>query len=388
MKSNVAKIGIATVYTGYNYGSALQAFATKSVLESLGYNSELLCIAGSLIKGRDIRIKKLSVIFARTVWRPWSLKRTLVIYKGTPASQLTEASKSLFQTFYDKTLQPEKTSYGNLRKRARTDEFPAFVCGSDQIWNSTTYYVDPFYYLRFAPINKRIAFAPSFGRDYVPDYNLKKITKYISGIPYRSVRESSGSDIVETIIGEKPAVLIDPTLILSANQWIEALRLKDATCKEKEPYILAYFLDDPSNHAIDCIEWLKRATGFKVIGIPYGFENSNSYNEVAVAGPREFVQLARNAAAICTDSFHGTAFALNFKIPFYTFDRNYGTAEIQSTRVFSLLELVSLTERFNPPLETLEAMIALGNSEEVLVTERKKAVAYLKNALYEITERK
>lgn len=31
------KIGISTVYTGFNYGSALQAFATKMILNELGY---------------------------------------------------------------------------------------------------------------------------------------------------------------------------------------------------------------------------------------------------------------------------------------------------------------------------------------------------------------
>lgn len=47
--------------------------------------------------------------------------------------------------------------------------YDKFVCGSDQVWCTTTTYVDPLMYLRFAPQEKRIAYAPSLGRDYIPN---------------------------------------------------------------------------------------------------------------------------------------------------------------------------------------------------------------------------
>lgn len=53
------KIGICTLYTGYNYGSALQATATKAVLKQLGYEPEIWKLSGGLVYGRDIRIKKI-----------------------------------------------------------------------------------------------------------------------------------------------------------------------------------------------------------------------------------------------------------------------------------------------------------------------------------------
>ena len=52
------KIGICTVYTGYNYGSALQAFAVKELVKRSGYIPVVFKLKGSIVKGRDFRIKK------------------------------------------------------------------------------------------------------------------------------------------------------------------------------------------------------------------------------------------------------------------------------------------------------------------------------------------
>lgn len=68
------KIGIATVYTGYNYGSALQAFATKHVLSDMGYEAQLLKLSGSITPGRDIRIMKLLTILFRAMLHAGGVK--------------------------------------------------------------------------------------------------------------------------------------------------------------------------------------------------------------------------------------------------------------------------------------------------------------------------
>lgn len=51
------KIGILTVYTGFNYVSALQVYASKKYYEKLGFKSELPSCSNSLVKGREIRIE-------------------------------------------------------------------------------------------------------------------------------------------------------------------------------------------------------------------------------------------------------------------------------------------------------------------------------------------
>lgn len=371
------KIGIATVYTGFNYGSALQAFATKKLLENMGYSAELLKLGGSIIPGRDVRIKKTAVVLIRSALHSGGLK-SLKNYGDSIKKPLSSESRALFNHFTDFYLQPETVSYKKLKKDAKSDKYEAFICGSDQVWNSAVFYVDPFYYLRFAPENKRIAFAPSFGRDFVPEYNKKKIKKYLSGIQHKSVREVSGETIIKDLTGASSEVLVDPTLALDANEWSTYLKLNDI-CDEK--YLLAYFLDEPSEKAKKVINEISEKYGLKVIGLPYDTGDLSWGKNIEDAGPREFAQLVKNASFVCTDSFHGTAFSLNFNIPFYTFERNYGNAGKQSARIQSILQLVGALERYEPESIGEVMNISFENVNKVLPEERKKSKSYLSSLL-------
>ena len=172
------KIGIATVYTGYNYGSALQAYATKNILSGMGYEADVLKVRGSLAKGRDIRLGKLITIAWRSLLHKNGIK-SLKNYSANISKEFKEGTVELFNEFISNEISPQLVSYLELQKKANDDEYVAFICGSDQVWNSAVFYVDPFYYLRFACFEKRIAFAPSFGRDFIPDYNKKKIGKFV-----------------------------------------------------------------------------------------------------------------------------------------------------------------------------------------------------------------
>ena len=311
------KVGICTVYTGYNYGSALQAFATKNILKRLGYDGDILKVSGSMVKGRDIRLKKLIVLGWNILLHPMCAKSVICSYTRSKNKTLSESSKRKFNEFYQKKINPTIIAQSKLKSVARSDEYLSFICGSDQIWNASTLYVDPFYYLSFAPREKRIAFAPSFGRDFIPKYNLKKIKKRISAIPNLSVRESGGQQIIKDLIGKDVQVLLDPTLLIDKETWIELLQLKEN--KPEKPYVLAYFLDEPSPKAKRIIGELANG-GKEVVFLPYS-RNEVWLDRCLDAGPKEFLQILLNADVVCTDSFHGTAFSINFSKEFYCFER-------------------------------------------------------------------
>lgn len=186
------KIGIATLYTGYNIGSSLQAFSMIKILDKMGYKGEIIKLSGSMIKGRDVRLNKLFVTLFRMLMFSSDKTKFLKSFAQNNKSNFDEKTLNEFDEFYSKKLMPKFETYKNLKKVAKTNEYYKFICGSDQIWNSTTYYVDPFYYLSFAPAEKRIAYAPSFGKEYVPKYNEKSISSYLNDIPSISVREESG----------------------------------------------------------------------------------------------------------------------------------------------------------------------------------------------------
>ncbi|MGO4179658.1 polysaccharide pyruvyl transferase family protein [Paenibacillus sp. TAF43_2] len=374
------KIGISTVHTGFNYGSALQAYASKVILNELGYQGINISLIGSLIKGRDVRLKKVAVIAIRLLKQPHNIRKRVNVYSDNMSKPYSEHSKELFKTFRLKKIQPYYYTWNQLKRLAKSNDFKAFLCGSDQIWNAEALYVDPQYYLRFAPKEKRIAFAPSFGRDKIAYYNKSIITKYIKDIPNLSVREESGVSIIKDLTNKDAAHLIDPTLLLDGTKWDKYLKLKEDV-SDSEKYILAYFLNEPSDYAIECIKKLAQNNKLKVIALPYQRKVTDWFDIAPDAGPVEFIQYVKNALYVCTDSFHGTAFAVNYRVPFYTFERQYGSAGKQSSRLVSFLKLVSLDERFNPTMELLDSPIDFSNSKVVLEKERMKSVEFLINAL-------
>ena len=372
------KIGIATLYTGFNFGSSLQAYATKTLVEELGYEAEIWKVNGSVIKGRDIRINKLLTMMVRALFVKNAFKQ-FKNYQNGYAKKISEESKDKFLQFARDFLNVKTLTYSEMKKIAKTQEYKAFVCGSDQIWSGTALYVDKFYYLQFAPQEKRIALAPSFGKDTIPDYNKKKIKKYVSQIPYKSVRESSGANIIKMLTGESAPALLDPTLLLSKKKWLESFNIEST---QQQPYIVAYFLDKPSEKVMECVSKIAKKHNLKILNIPYDFSmNGEMVEEI---GPCEFLSLMSNAKFVCTDSFHGTAFALNFNIPFYTFERNYGLAEKQSTRIYSILEKVQMLNRYEP--KSIEGCwsVDFDYANSVLDAERNKARNYLKESLENI----
>lgn len=371
------KIILTTVFSGFNYGSSLQAFAGKKIIHSLGYDCAIIKLK-SFVKGRDIRLNKLMTVFIRSALL--SQKHILDAYRDSYKKVFVHGCEEMFNKFTYDYLEPIELSWHSLRKMA--SEAIACFSGSDQIWNSSALYVDPLYYLRFAPSYKRVAFAPSFGRDYIADYNKGKMAKWISEYPYISIREKSGVSLIEEMTGKEAQHLIDPTLVIRSEQWEKFFGIEK---HKNSNYILAYFLDEPSDLAKRQLVKLKKEMECEVVSIPYVFKSMEYSDASVAAGPKEFVSLIANARLVCTDSFHGTAFSLNMHTPFYTFEREYGAANKQSERILSILRMVNMMERYQPhDAEPPTDDIDFNNSDLVLDKERDKVYKYVKDSISDI----
>lgn len=373
MRNNII---LTTVFSAFNYGSSLQTLAGKEIIQKAGYECSLVKLK-SLVKGRDVRLRKLLTILLRSFF----LKKNnaLKTYGVSYHKSLVKDTEDKFFAFTKEYLKPHEMSWRGLRQIAK--EAVACFSGSDQIWNSAILYVDPLYYLRFAPAYKRVALSPSFGRDFIADYNKEKMKRWISDYPYLSVREDSGVQLIKELTGRDALHLLDPTLIISSEEWKKILHIEH----KPQDYVLAYFLDKPSAFAKSKVKELKEKLKCKVVAIPYLFDEMDYCDEVVAAGPKEFVELVTNAKVVCTDSFHGTVFALNMHTPFFTFERDYGSANKQSERVLSILRKVNMLERYQPTnvVDILDKL-DFEESERTLNVERKKAYDYVINAINSI----
>lgn len=375
------KIGILTVFTGYNYGSLLQAYSTQTVLQQLGYQPRLLWDKEGLIKGRDVRSKKILAMALRALIQPKAFREGIASYKSANNQRVLDESKKKFDEFTNSYLKIERHSYSKLKKIANTKEYHAFVCGSDQIWNSKAVYVDPLYYLRFAPNNKKIAYGPSFGKEEIPDYNREKIKKYLQDFKNLSIREQKGKELIKDLINKDVPVVIDPTLLLDSEHWKGLSKPLSL-----EPYVLFYFLSEPSKETVEKLKKIENYLGKKVVVIPSVSDWHNELYKVEniPTGPLEFISLIKNADFVCTDSFHGMAYSINLNIPFLIFKRNHGKASDQSSRISSLLNILSLEDRFVNDRELNMEHINVVDfiqSNKTLSEQREKGLLYLKQAL-------
>ena len=75
---------------------------------------------------------------------------------------------------------------------------------------------------------------------YADMVSAARMRKKIEAIPYLSVREQSGADIIKALTGREAQVLQDPTLWTGADEW-RAVSAAPANMPQK-PYLLCYFL--------------------------------------------------------------------------------------------------------------------------------------------------
>lgn len=380
------KIGIVTMTTGFNYGTSLQAYASKLNLEKMGYEVDILAYKGSFIKGRDIRLKKLFMMFFNTISSPKLLNKTFKTYQKKLTKEIPSEAKELFNDFTTTNLQVRRMNYREMKRYAHSEETYALICGSDQIWSLASVYVDPFYYLRFAPRNKRISYAPSFGNLEIKDYNKKTIAKYLNGFDKISVREKEGQQIVKILTGKNSEVNIDPTLLINKDEWKS--KINDKKIVEDE-YALIYFLDSPTDLAVKNIILKIKEMGIKkIISIPYNNQKLKEISndiEVCSAGPLEFLNLIYNAKIVLTDSYHGMLFSINFNKEFYIYERDYGTAANQSSRIESILEILKLEKRFiKKEYQDLQEKILWEETNKILEEQRKKSRDYLDRSLQKV----
>ena len=374
-------IGLLTPYSVNNYGTKLQAFAVQKIFEKYD-DVEIINYSPSII-GRVIRKLEKKILLKK-----YSDTKVVSSNGEVPVTKLRERSDAI--SSFNSKLKISKHICGFDKLRKYSLRYKTVVCGSDQIWNPVNL-PEHIYMLEFVPIEvKAVAFAPSFGISDLP-HSLKSIyRKKLKRFDSLSVRELSGCQIVRGLGFYNVCHLLDPTLILNEDIW------KDLCCEYKttfkSPYIFCYFLGS-HDYGRNAAKELQRKTGYSIVNIQHfkGYvsadENFADYNLYDVS-PENFIFLIKNAAYICTDSFHGTAFSIIFEKNFFCFKR-HKTVDKGNTndRLYSILEILGLEDRLIDNLDSLVKKLGEPIKYEyvkaTLSEYRNKAEEYISNSLKE-----
>lgn len=337
------KIAVVNRTNLKNFGSVLQVYALCDAVKKLGYEAEVVWQSGNMSQNYDLRPNKVFKTALKLLCHPtllWSTVKTIMEVKG---NVIEEGKIKKFDDFVAKNFNQTFYDPSEIERVAASDKYDKFICGSDQIWCTTTLYPDPMMYLRFAPQEKRIAYAPSLGRNYIPNYNKRILKKYIKDVPCVSVREDEGHRLIKELTGRDVAVVADPTLLMRNNEWD---RLKeDILLPEK--YVLCYFLDEP---AVDTKRAICKYAHEKNLDIVFlgrlgkiKFPSDRIYQPTA--GPGEFLTSISKAEMVITDSYHGMLFAINYHRNFWSVERAYSQFD-QSSRQLTVLSRLGMKERY------------------------------------------
>ena len=348
----------------FNYGNVLQNYALQQVL--LNYADNVTTIWN------------MPDNFLPRSWWYWSWKEPIKIMINRNGFRdklkngyfgIEMARQARMRDFADR--------YINYRYDADLTsldaEYDCFVVGSDQVWNPNCDFKN--YFLPFASPEKRISYAASISSPDVPEAVKADYIKGLNGMKTLSLREQAGADLVDKLTGRKAMVHVDPTLLLTADEWRKVSR--QPTWYHGEDYVLTYFLGKRPPAVDEVIQ----STGLKVVNLL----DENVY-EHYVTGVDEFIWAIEHAKLIYTDSFHGTVFSIIFRRPFVVCDRVGNSIETKMTsRIDSLLQLFSLEAR-RGTIEnnySIEELLTMNypDLEPVFTRECKRSFDYLASVL-------
>ncbi|MGO5049325.1 polysaccharide pyruvyl transferase family protein [Dysosmobacter sp. Sow4_B12] len=361
------KTGLVTFYHIHHYGALLQAYATERSVERCGSQCEIV----------DYYVNQNNDLFRR----PTGLGSAAADVHTALHYAPLKARYQRFEEFSKQYLRISGHRFESLEELENAElPYDVILSGSDQIWNPKIFpdgRFDPVFFGAFSR-RRKIAYAPSFGIPHVPEGMEEELRGYLAGFSHVSVRERQGQVIVEEVTGKTVPVVLDPTLLLDREEW-GAIAQPPA----EKGYILCYCISKPGALA-PYIHALAEKTGLPVVQL-CGIRQKVHPKAKCVldAGPAEFLGLFQNASYVCTNSFHGTVFSVQFQKPFFTAVAPSELAAPESSRTFSILSRLGLTGRIIGKGDTagLDDAIDWASVDRRLEEARQSSLTYLRAAL-------
>jgi hypothetical protein len=197
-----------------------------------------------------------------------------------------------------------------------------------------------------------------------------QLQEYLKAFDTILVRENSLKTLINSLNYDAEVVL-DPTLLLSKNQWNKLL---PTSRFYKEKYVLYYELIKSSKAMAYAINKAK-SLNCKLLIMDASIRTIPRKNHIAFASPIEFMHAIRDAEYIIATSFHGTAFSIIFEKQFITIGLSKNADRVQT-----LLQHLNIEEHYqNDPITVPD--INYSRATTLLNNARKQSIQLLLAAL-------
>lgn len=373
----MSSVGIITYHAAYNFGSVLQAYATQKAIDGLGHKA-------TIINYRPITQRNYYELYR---WKI-SLKFLVKDLTMLPVQRMRRLRQERYEAFIANKMNLTEKVYVNRRELSSLSRsFDVYVSGSDQIINKHSNELesdswdamDP--YLLMFTDKRKVSYASSPANMTLED--MKRIAPKLSMFDALSAREPDTAKLMGELTGRRVETVLDPTLLLDSNDWSKIA--DEAQDPLPDGYILYYTLDGTNKliKRTEALRALSHELGLPVLMLtPFAYiPQEKSLLSLPQAGPCEFINAVRNASLVITDSYHGTLFSINLRVPFLSIcDESKSAA-----RKTAILDALGLGEHRVQSLEMAHESLSEakgGPRNETLANRRSESLAYFKEALY------
>ena len=369
-KHQKMKIGTLTFHNAANYGAVLQTYALIKVLQALGVESEVI---NYLSPFNEKRFRKKPL---RNYLKPRELYN--VIFNNS----YQKYNNEIFHNFVAEFIPLSDDVYSSQTDLKNVENnYDAIIVGSDQIWNLACTEGDDSFFLPFVKnTSKKNSYAASFGFTEIIPSQREKYASLLHDFNNISVREDEGVTIVRELCGHEAVKVEDPTILLNEKDW--GIIADYSKCPLGCEYLLLYLMSEDK----DIIRFAQNYARKHSLNIVYITQRFMKRIKKAIylrdVTPCQWVGLFLKANTIVTNSFHGSAFAVNFKKNMFIKTIPHSIA---NSRLISLISQYDLKSRLinnvgqvdYEPIESVKI-------SEILEKRRKESLVFLKKVIQQI----
>ena len=313
------KIAILTLPLHTNYGGILQCYALQTELEGMGHQVTVLNRRWPGPNARLVARRFASI--AKCIVKKYLLGQKDIVlmnpwaddYNIHKPSEAEKKRHTEIRRFIKENIHLTKPlrSSDELREYVEANEVDCIVVGSDQVWRELYGPCIEDYFLGFLPEGDKrvkVTYAASFGTADSPisEDHLKNCIPLAKRFSSISVREQSGVEIMKDIFGLDAKLHLDPTLLLSAEQY--KFPVKDV----EKGFLVSYILDETEDK-IAISQEVSKALHLKNKKLRL---DATSQDDVVLPSIEEWLSSFANAKFVVTDSFHGCVFSIINHKPF------------------------------------------------------------------------
>lgn len=362
------KVGILSMQRIQNYGSFLQAYGLKRILEDIGAEVSFVDYhpGDTLIPpdgGRGISRKVSKALDALKGAAPMKEKLRFIKYK-----------KDYAKNYYPYLGIDDTYNY--------SPKVDVLVIGSDEVFNcvqnNTNVGFSPELFGQGRNAEKLISYAASFGnttREKLQEFEIEdQVADWLREFDDISVRDQNSGDIVRALTGREVSFHLDPVLMYDFVGKCEEI---PKSVPEEDYMILYGYSGRFTKQECHMIRKYADMKGLKIFCIGGIQDCCDRFIDV---DPFTVIAYFQHAKCVVTDTFHGTILSVITHRPFTVLVRESGYGNSQ--KITDLLSRLQLEERQLPAMRKLAALLARPIDYEAcdsrIRKEREKTYDYLK----------